>query len=893
MVTWNAYSAVDKWPTVTQYDPSVGNQTLSLVLLSGAPVDTNAPTRLQYNGTGTISFSTGSFNQDQLSSLINLHYTSLDKTNNPGSTKRVGATMFLARSDQFAAGVVPTPSQILALGSSNLIIRRSFQYYNLSTAVTGDFPMDLTLPIPGPMATELTPNTKYWVLIMPTIFVPSTTPSIANDALMSGTTADGIGRVVSVWSNRTPTAPTITSPSPGSVVTPGATFTLSFTPADPDKAVGGTTIQYTDLAGVQVQYAPRPTPDNPSPAWIDLPFADAAGTTLGPGWAIKSSTALPANAGAFQLLNNLTASVKAGSNTLTANQGAIPGGDWQIRLRTFDFGNSRPTVDRPLGIDRPAANLKPDLYPALNTSPWSTSVNISVPGQVPPPVPLTPTGNIALPEGQPVTLSYQYRNTAVPPFPQAHRLIQIRKVGDAAWTTLVDEDSASTSLVVTGFTLAATTFYEWRVQATDTDGKISNFSSTAQFWIVSAPASGPERPTPSSTIDGATLGCGKHTIEIFRRGGTRRVGVIRNVTHLDWGRVRDDISTAKVEIMDWDIDCGNLLAKLQTWAYEVVITRDNGYSKDRVWEGPITLLTYERDKVTIQAKDVMGYGYRRIIRQAMNDSGKNTNAGSTVVNRAMRVLMNTFAPDDPNVLAYLQVLDRTDDAKQYRSTPAYSRTAFEEIDDMAANSGLDYTTVGRSILLWGTKHRIGTLPEFNDADLGSPPIVSEYGMSMANVYSVSDGNGIYGVATRGGITETGGVVSGNDPNYGLVEMLSSSWASDSPDDSGTYTQAGLQTLIESFEGYAERSISDRYLPGAPVIVRVPDNTTLNPGTVISIQQLVPGVVIPLRSTGTLRTVVDSQKLDSVKVVEENGEETITITMSPFNRDDTDTTGDTE
>jgi hypothetical protein len=247
-----------------------------------------------------------------------------------------------------------------------------------------------------------------------------------------------------------------------------------------------------------------------------------------------------------------------------------------------------------------------------------------------------------------------------------------------------------------------------------------------------------------------------------------------------------------------------------------------------------------------------------------------------VVDRAKRVLQNTLAPDDPNVLAYLQVLARDDDSMQYRSTPAYSRTAFEEVDDMAANAGLDYTVVGRSILLWGTKHRIGTLPEFRDEDLGASPIVSEYGMSFANRYAVSDGNGVWGEATRLD-------VSGNDPVYGLVEMLSSTWASDSPADSGTYTQEGLQTIIDSFEHFAERSISDRWPP--PVVVRVPDNTTLNPGVLISIQHLVPGIVVPLRSTSTLRTVVASQKLDKVSVVEEAGAETVSITLSPFSRDD--------
>lgn len=441
-------------------------------------------------------------------------------------------------------------------------------------------------------------------------------------------------------------------------------------------------------------------------------------------------------------------------------------------------------------------------------------------------------------------------------------------------TFRVDDISAiARGRTLDNFSMGPTTEYEWRVKVMDTDAVESNYSTPARFWVVPGAGTGGTREVPSNTINGATLGCGKHRVEIYRRGGLQRVGEIKNLSHVDWERKRDDISTAKVVVSGWDIDCGNLLANLQTWAYELVLWRETGYASERVWEGPITLLTYETDKVTIDAADVMRYAYRRIIKQKMSDAGSGN--GTTVVDRARRVLQNAFAPDDPNVLAYLQVLARDDDSMQYRSTPAYSRTAFEEVDDMASNAGLDYTVVGRSIMLWGTKHRIGTLPEFKDENLGSSPIVSEYGMSFANRYVVTDGNGVWGEATR--------LTDGGDETYGLVEMLSSTWASDSPNESGTYTQAGLATVIDSFEHFAERSIADRYPP--PVVVRIPDNTTLHPDTPISIQHLVPGVVVPLRSTKTLRTVVASQKLDSVKVVEEAGNETVSITLSPFSRDD--------
>jgi len=828
------------------------------LLASAGCVDVQGTTRLQY----TLS----SPKSDRIRAVARINLTAADISGNPG--KQLSAAMYVVPASAFAPGVVPTPSAIRALGEAVLVFRAS-----TTTTTTGN----KTFVIAGPRASQLSANTKYWCLVLPTgILHTDQPPSVANDAPISGSNIDFVGRGLSMWTNRTPAAPVITSPAMGTVVASGAAVTFTIDPNDPDAIVGDDTNVYTDVAGVQVQYAPRPTVANPTPDWIDLPITNTTGTALGLGWYIDDSPSNGVNPGGQALWANLTMQIRCGGAALTAGYGALPAGEWQLRARVFDYGHPYPNSVAPLNASPLTALLTPDEFPASNVSPWSAGVNLTISAQVPPPILLSPINGNAIAENAPITLSWQYRNTAEPPFAQASREIDLRAVGETSWTTILSEASASTSYLLPT-NLAATVQYEWRVRVTDTDSVQSDYSQTGRFWVVEAPASGDVIGLPSDTIDAATLGCGRHTIEVYRRGGTVRVGTIRNVEYLDWSRVRDDISTAKIVVRGWDIDCGNLLASLQTWAYEVVIFRDNGFTVDRVWEGPITLLTYEVDSVTIHAKDMMGYAYRRIIKQAMNDAGD----GDTVTSRAARVLQNTFAPDDPNVLAYLQVLVREDDAREYRSTPAYSRTAFEEVDDMAANAGLDYTVVGRSIMLWGTKHRIGTLPEFRDVDLGSPPIVSEYGMSMANVYSVSDGNGVHGEAYRGDVDP----VSGNvDETYGLVEMLSSTWASDSPGDAGTYTAAGLATVIQSFAEYADRSISDRYPP--PVVVRVPDNTTLNPGTVVSIQHLVPGVVVPLRSTGTLRTVVANQKLDKVQVIERSDSEVISITLSPFSRDDT-------
>lgn len=868
-------------------------------LASPGTVNITVPTRWQYAGLDPNFATSRIYVNPWFYVDAGFNFVQADFDSRPGSA--LTGTMFLADASAFAAGVVPTPMQIRASaffaarlasstnnGSGTVW---SVQYATAPGSVNGEAawrPVDANpASTTGPYPME--PNKKYWVAMFPTsVANTASAPSAANDIPLGDGNVNG--RAIAISTNRTPEAPTIVAPAQTSVTAlAGSRFTFSFAPNDPDRIgsfPGDIEIySFEDLAGVEIQYRAAPTTAEPNPAWSQLPVGNADLSTS-PGWWIDQNITQPPNAGVKNFWATGSLPILCATSTqVEAGAARLPAGDWDLRVRTFDYGH--PKSGEQGKFTPPLVDLTrtytPANYPAVNTSPWSSLLRVSISSQVPKPLAVSPINNRAVPESAlPLTLAWQYRNTYTPPFPQAKRTVQIRKVGETSWTTLTSGASADASYVVAGYPLVSGNQYEWRVQVEDSSEVVSDWSAPAAFWLVPTPGSGGEIPLPSESIEGATLGCGTYTVEVYRRGGTVPVGTLTGVSELDWGRLRDDMSDAKVVIENWGIDCGNLLRSLQSWAYEIVLWRDNGFDVDRVWEGPITLLTYETDKVTIHAKDVIAYAYRRIIKQEMNDSGKSPTAGRSVVARTVEIIQNAFAPDDPNVLQYLVPRYEDDDAKQYRNTPAYSRTAYEEVDDMAANAGLDYTAVGRSIIVWGTKHRIGTLPEFTDDDLGSSPIVSEYGMSFANRYAVSDGNGVWGEATR--LDE-----NGHDPDYGLVEMLSSTWASDTEDETGTYTEAGLAKVRASFAQSSERSIADRYPP--PVVVRVPDNTRLQPDAPISIQHLVPGVVIPLRSDKTLRPVVASQKLDAVKCVVKAGEETISVTMSPFSRDDAQAEGE--
>lgn len=445
---------------------------------------------------------------------------------------------------------------------------------------------------------------------------------------------------------------------------------------------------------------------------------------------------------------------------------------------------------------------------------------------------------------------------------------------------------------VEGFTVTPGFQYEWQPRTVSNPGDFDSGWSgpTGFFWAIPAADSGPVIPGADDTLPDPGLGCGVNRAFLFVRGGQRRLGEITETEMIRWGRTRDGISTCTIKVTGWSGDCGELLKSMRSWMNEIVIYRDNGNGQKRVWEGPITRIAYSHDSVEIEAQDVWVYVYRRILRQGFNDAYrrvgwkygpggvvlvKGQEYGLTpVTRRSAQIVRNALAYDDPNVLAYLTVIEKADDAKQSRVVPDYSTTAWQQIDDFAAKSGLDYTAVGRKMVLWDTHNPIGVLPEMRDDDFGTPPVVTEYGMQLANFYGVTNNAGVYGTAER--------LTNGEPKYYGWIEMLSSAYGeSDESGESVTLTAAAKAALEEALSGQAERSIASRW--PTPLVVRVPDNTTLSPEINIGINDLVPGVFIPVRASGTLREVTQMQKLDSMNVTQTQAGEVITVTLSPAPR----------
>lgn len=458
--------------------------------------------------------------------------------------------------------------------------------------------------------------------------------------------------------------------------------------------------------------------------------------------------------------------------------------------------------------------------------------------------------------------------------------LRYRPIGTTQWYTLLGttlEPGSSQQWVVPEDTYMADTHYEWQVRTTDSiNGAVSNWSDSSDFHTTRTPGVGGSEYIVGDSIGiQGSLGCGENRAYVYDREGKRLLGEITPLQALSYNRKRDDISNCLMTTNGFGSDCGDLLRNLRSWIHSIVIYRD----RERVWEGPITRVEYTRDRVEIEAKDVMAWVYRRILRQGFNDAYRIVNGEQlgqkSVVERATRIIMNALVPDDPNILPYLTSLDYPDDATQSRVVEDFSRTAWEEVDDMAATAGLDYVTIGRRIILNDTHRPLGRLAEMRDEHFSESPVVSEYGMQLANVFAVTNNSGVWALEDRPGDDDS------KFPYYpyGLLEHVASAYGEteDAPL-ATTMTKAARQSLEATLKSQAQRNISGRY--PTPLIVRVPDNSLLHPDAPVTFNQMIPGVWIPLRARGTLREVTQWQKLDLITVEQGESGERISVTLSP-------------
>ena len=536
----------------------------------------------------------------------------------------------------------------------------------------------------------------------------------------------------------------------------------------------------------------------------------------------------------------------------------------------------------------PAANLAPGRWYEWQAavadssgtwSPWSETRAFFINAIALPPTLVSPSNGEAIYAAENNVFEWRF-NTMLADETQVTGDIRYKAVGapEEDWQVIngdLDAPGSSPRWLIDAETFVTGTLYEWQARTHTSSSTLSVWSPSATFWAVVTPGAVVDIIPIDITRMQEALGQYANRVYVYARGGKRLIGEIAPIFDVQWDRKRDDIGSCTLHLTEWDPETRDMLRTLKPWAHELVVFR-NGV---RCWEGPITRISGSRSALEIEARDVMAYVYRRILRNGYNDSyqivGGQQVGLHTVVYRAQRIITNALIYDDPNVLPYLTPIHNPGDAIQSRIVKAFTKTAWDEVDDLAAHAGLDYSVSGRRIILNDTHRPIGRLPELSDGDFSDPPIVTVYGMAFATDFGVTNNNGYYGLATRG--RDSAGVLN---EDTGFVEQLASEYGESDPTGAGTesMTPEEVAALQATLQAQAERNIAARY--PMPVVVRVPDNSSLDPGVNLGINQLIPGVWAPLRATEGLVQASQWQKLDSITVRQDKDSEKIAVVFSP-------------
>src|SRR5690606_19837463 len=209
--------------------------------------------------------------------------------------------------------------------------------------------------------------------------------------------------------------------------------------------------------------------------------------------------------------------------------------------------------------------------------------------------------------------------------------------------------------------------------------------------------------------------------------------------------------------------CQELLSKVQPMRHELVIYR----GKDRVWEGPVSLTSEEAGSYSLRARDVLLYAYRTAMEFEHNSAAT---GAQPVVDRAVEILTEEFnrvkETLNPayNVVPHITAIRYPDislERRTRRHTLPYQLLVTDDLEEMARTGGLDYTAVGRRIILNDTRVPVGTTPRVSEADFIGPVIVASYGMDSATQAITTGDNGMFG--TYGGV----------DDYYGEIQILDS------------------------------------------------------------------------------------------------------------------------
>lgn len=328
------------------------------------------------------------------------------------------------------------------------------------------------------------------------------------------------------------------------------------------------------------------------------------------------------------------------------------------------------------------------------------------------------------------------------------------------------------------------------------------------------------------------LGCNpSYELLITSRCGRNTIAALTDFNRLTWGRRLDDISQASVTLPG---DCCGKLADVRSWANELHIIRDG----DEVWSGPITVQPNCRSGVTIIAYDFLAWLGKRVVRIARCYDPQCGGAATDPVLIADQLIRDGLLPDDPCLLDFLTTIPGgTAQDRNYEANSAY---VIDSLRDLA-RGGLDFTAIGRRIVVMPEGHGLGRTALLSCDAFGGDVCSTEDGLAAATRAVVTG-------KAADGTTVVSGSAGGVDPFFGLLEVLHN-------DD----------TIRTEFAADAQAAGLVRSGNPPPLLVQPPQGSALSPEAPVCINELVPGVEVPVVMDCTCREVSQMMRLTQLDV----------------------------
>lgn len=356
-----------------------------------------------------------------------------------------------------------------------------------------------------------------------------------------------------------------------------------------------------------------------------------------------------------------------------------------------------------------------------------------------------------------------------------------------------------------------------------------------------------------------TLGRGRLSAAVYARGGQFKMLDLDKPSELQFSRTLSSPSAA-FAIMDAAraAECFADLGKVHPWSHELVIFR-NG---ERAWEGPIRWRNLGKSRVRLDAVDVVGWLSRRRIRVS-----RRTGEPHNVTEEGDLILTRALSPDDPNILAHVQVIDEVDNTPvdQSQITRDVRANSGYYIDDLATltGQGLAYTTIGRRIVLWPSELLLARTEVIQlDTHLVADVSVDEAGDDLATRMTAVNNDGMAVTVDRNNLVAAEGV----SEFYGLHDMLA-------PDTSDLKKAGGLRAA-------ARRELSPRY--PTPQLVTVPSGSQVDCDAPLPLEQLVAGVSVPVETNVTATKISADMVLAEVVVNHKaDAGEVVTVSLVPW------------